>query len=137
MGVSLSAVPSFFLGSATMSGAASFSATSGWPFGVGIGSSNRRFQPRLLMAPALLVEFDFRALRHSRCHIIVNRVATRTRGSGAATSAGVLAFPWAVRVVLANPAAVLAHRANHAKAPPRVIISPNDGAPSAARLTDE
>jgi pimeloyl-ACP methyl ester carboxylesterase len=33
------------------------------------------------MAPALLVEFDFRAFRHPRRRIIVNRVATRTRGS--------------------------------------------------------
>jgi hypothetical protein len=65
------------------------------------------------MAPALLVEFDFRAFRHPRDHIIVNRVAPQTRSSGAATGAGVLAFPWPVRVALAHPAAILAKGAFH------------------------
>ncbi len=65
---------------------ASSRVTSWPPRGNRIGSSNRRCQPRLLMAPALLVELDFRALRHPRRHIVVNRVALRTRSSGRAHS---------------------------------------------------
>ena len=63
------------------------------------------------MAPSLLVKFGFEARRRSR--LIVTRIARGTGCSRAATGAGVLTFPWAVRVVLANPAAILANRALH------------------------
>src|SRR5258708_29201257 len=100
-------------GSVVMYLPASSRVTSWRPRGNGIGSSNRRCQRRLLMAPALLVEFDFRAFRHPWCHIVVDRVSTRTRGRGGATAAGVLAFPWSVRMALAH--AVLTKGAFHSQ----------------------
>ncbi len=47
--------------------AASLSVTSWRPRGNGIGSSNSRAQPRLLMSPSLLVEFGLEPFRHPRC----------------------------------------------------------------------
>jgi hypothetical protein len=64
------------------------------------------------MAPAIFVELGFEPFRHSR--IIVNaRVAAWARRSGAATGAGVLAFPWSIGMALTNPTAVLANHASH------------------------
>jgi hypothetical protein len=65
------------------------------------------------MTPALLVEFNFRALRHPWHHIIVGRVAARTRGSGAAAGAGVVALERSIRVRLTHPAAILTNGALH------------------------
>jgi hypothetical protein len=65
------------------------------------------------MTPALFVEFGFKAFRHPRCCIFVARVAPWTRSSGAATGAGVLAFPWSIRMGFTKPAAVLAKWALH------------------------
>jgi hypothetical protein len=59
------------------------------------------------MTPALFVELGFKAFRHSRI-VVVARVAPWTRSPGAAAGAGVLAFPWSIRVGLTNPTAILA-----------------------------
>jgi hypothetical protein len=91
--------------------AASWRVRSVRPPGSGIGSSNSRDQPRLLMAPALLVEFGLKALRHPR--IVVARVAAWTRSAGGAAGAGVLTLPWFIGVAFRNPAAVLAEGAFH------------------------
>jgi hypothetical protein len=61
-----------------------------------------------LMSPTLFVEFGLKPFRHLRVSAIINRVAARARRSGAATGAGVLAFPGSIRVGFTNPTAVLA-----------------------------
>ena len=63
------------------------------------------------MAPALLVEFGFETLRRPRFGITM--VAPWTRLPGAAAGAGVLALPRSIRMVLANPAAILTNGALH------------------------
>src|SRR6202790_2089538 len=55
-------------------------------------------QPRLLMAPAFLVEFGLEAFRHPRRGILIARVASRAGSPNAAAGAGALTFPWTVRV---------------------------------------
>ena len=59
------------------------------------------------MTPVLFVELGFKAFRHSWI-VVVARVAPWTRSRGAAAGAGMLAFPWSIRVGLTNPTAVLA-----------------------------
>jgi hypothetical protein len=65
------------------------------------------------MAPAFFIEFDPRAGRRPRGIGQVARVAALARHSGGATAAGVVAIPRLPRMVLADPAAVLALRALH------------------------
>jgi hypothetical protein len=69
--------------------------------------------PRLLMPPALFVEFDTRTSRRSRGIIEVARVAARARHSGDSTAAGVVAIPSFVRVVFAHPGTALAEIARY------------------------
>jgi hypothetical protein len=60
------------------------------------------------MTPALFVEFGLKPFRHPRRRIFVARVAPWARSAGTTTRAGVIAFPWSIRVNFTNPAAVLA-----------------------------
>jgi hypothetical protein len=82
------------------------------PSGRAIGSSNSLAQPRSLMTAAL-PEVHNCASRHPRRCISIRLVTPRTRRAGAATVAGVYAFPRLMRVALANPAAILAEGAFH------------------------
>jgi hypothetical protein len=103
---------------------ASSRVTSWRPRGSGIGSSNLRFQPRSLMTPALFVELGFKAFRHSRCRMIVGRVAPWTRSAGATARAGAFTFPRSIGMFLADPAAVLTDDAFH-RSPllPRIALT--------------
>jgi hypothetical protein len=105
-----------FFGSPGMYVAASWRVRSVRPPGSETGSSNSRDQPRLLMAPALLVEFGLEAFRHPRRAIIIARVAPPAGSPSAAAGAGALTFRWTVRMVLAHPATVLAEQAFHRNA---------------------
>ena len=57
--------------------------------------------------PAVLVDLDSKAFRHTRHFPIASSVAGRTGRPRAPTVAGAWAFPGAVRVVLANPAEIV------------------------------
>jgi hypothetical protein len=132
-----SAVPASFFGSATMYAAASFSVTSGLPFGVGIGSSNRRFQPRLLMAPTLLIEFDFKSpwAFAVPCH----------RQSGCNADTGLrrchkcrrARLPMGGQGGSRKPSRSPRTPSKSCECFPRVIISPNNGVSFSARLANE
>jgi hypothetical protein len=81
------------------------------------------------MAPSLLVEFGFEALRGPR--FIVIRIAPWTRLSRAAAGAGAVALEWPVRMVLTNPAAILTNEAFYGLRPragaflfTRPVVSP-------------
>jgi hypothetical protein len=58
------------------------------------------------MRPALFVEFGFKTFRQARV-VIVAHIANSARHAGPAAWAGALAFPRLIRMVFANPAAVL------------------------------
>jgi hypothetical protein len=65
------------------------------------------------MAPALFVELSLEARRKPRRLVPLGHIAPRAGHAGAAAGTGVLAFPRALRMVLAHPAAVLAEGAAH------------------------
>jgi hypothetical protein len=98
--------------------AASSRVTSWRPRGSGIGSSNGRFQPRPLMAPALILESGTEAIRQPGCFALLRHVARRTGRAGGTAGAGMLAFPWPSRMAFTYPAAVLVHRAFHSASDP-------------------
>ena len=64
------------------------------------------------MTPALFVEFGLKPFRHLRI-IVIAHVAVGAWHAGATADAGVLTFPWSIRVGFTNPAAVLAEYAAH------------------------
>jgi len=74
-----------------------------------------------LMAPALFVELSLEARRQPRRLILQGRIAPRAGHADAAAGAGVPAFPRPLRMIFADPAAVLATGAFHA---PNLSISP-------------
>ena len=65
------------------------------------------------MPPAVFVYLSFEAARHPRRGAVVGSVADRAGSARSAALTGVRAFPWLVRVALADPAAVLAEGAFH------------------------
>jgi hypothetical protein len=63
------------------------------------------------MTPAILVIYGSEAFRRPRCAVaIVAHVALSAWHAGAAAGACFLTFPWSIRMVLTNPAAVGALR---------------------------
>jgi len=62
------------------------------------------------VAPAVLVDLDLEALRHTRLLAIFRNVAERAGDSGSATTAAVPAFPWSPWMLLAHPSAIVAAR---------------------------
>jgi hypothetical protein len=65
------------------------------------------------MAPALLVDVGFKAVRQPRRRAIVRYVADRAGHTGTAAIAALRAAPWASGMVLADPAGIGAEDAFH------------------------
>jgi hypothetical protein len=65
------------------------------------------------VTPALFVEFGFEALRQPRLDIFIARIAPCARRASAAAVAGAPAFERPVRMVLTDPAAIVANGALH------------------------
>jgi hypothetical protein len=65
------------------------------------------------MTPALFIEFGFETLPGPDLGILIALVTSRARRAGAAAGAGALALERPIRVVLADPATIIANGALH------------------------
>jgi hypothetical protein len=78
----------------------------------GIGSSNRRCQPRLLMTPALFVEFGLKPFG-ARGSVSSSLSLHDGHGAPAPPQVQALALERFIRVIFTDPAAIRTHCADH------------------------
>ncbi|MET4155678.1 hypothetical protein ABIC08_008599 [Bradyrhizobium sp. RT9b] len=86
-------------------------------------SGSGLFDRSLSVSPAVLVDLYPKAFRHPRHFTFASSVAGRAGRSSAATGAGAPAVPGAVRVVLANPAEIVALGARRGAAGQRLFVA--------------